>query len=161
MKYLTRLALSGACFSLLTVPCVFATLTLTTSTGSIAIPFLATDYNASTGAAQVIKISAQTLTILSTSNTWTLNVRALSSTFSFAPSLGDSNPNKPAADLVVRAPVTSSTWLVLSTTNQVLSTGPKSASNQTRVLDYRLNSNLSTNPPGSYTLSVVYTLTSP
>jgi hypothetical protein len=61
----------------------------------------------------------------------------------------------------VRAPATSSSWLALTTTNQVLSTGPKSASNQTRVLDYRLNSNLNSNPPGTYTISVVYTLTSP
>lgn len=161
MSRLTRVIIFAACLSLLVVPCLFAALTLTTSTGSVAIPFLTTDYNSSTGVAQVIKTSAQTLTILSNTSTWTLNVRALSATFSFAPSLGDPNPNKPAADLAVRAPATSSTWLVLSTTNQVLSTGPKSASNQTRVLDYRLNSNLSTNPPGAYTLSVIYTLTSP
>lgn len=149
------------CFSLLLVGDLFAVLTLTTNTSSVAIPFLTTDYNSSTGAAQVIKTSAQTLTIKSTTNTWTLTVRALTSTFSFAPSLGDPNPNKPAGDLAVRAPATSLTWLALTTTNQVLSTGPKAAGNQTRVLDYRLNSNLSTNPPGMYTISVIYTLTSP
>jgi hypothetical protein len=148
-------------FSLLPVQNLFAALNLTTSTNSVSIPFATTDYNSSTGAAQIIKTSAQTLTILSSSSTWTLSVRALTSTFSFTPSLGDANPNKPAADLAVRAPATSSTWLVLTTTNQVLSTGPRSASNQTRSLDYRLNSNLSTNPPGTYTISVIYTLTSP
>jgi len=79
----------------------------------------------------------------------------------FTPTAGDPNPNKPAADLAVRAPATSATWLALTTTNQVLSTGPKSASNQTRALDYRLNSNLNSNPPGKYTISVIYTLTSP
>ena len=114
------------------VPSLFAALTLTTSTNSVAIPFATTDYNSSTGAAQLIKTSAQTLTILSTTATWTLSVRALTATF-----------------------------LALTTSNQVLSTGPKSASNQTRALDYRLNSNLNSNPPGTYTISVIYTLTSP
>lgn len=143
------------------VPSLFAALTLTTSTNSVAIPFATTDYNKTTGVAQITKTSAQTLTILSSSATWTLSVRALTATFSFAPSAGDPNPSKPAGDLAVRAPATSATWLVLTTTNQVLSTGPKSASNQTRALDYRLNSNLNSNPPGTYTLSVIYTLTSP
>jgi hypothetical protein len=143
------------------VPSLFAALTLTTSTNSVAIPFATTDYDKTTGVAQITKTSAQTLTILSNSATWTLSVRAVTATFSFAPSAGDPNPSKPAGDLAVRAPATSATWLVLTTTNQVLSTGPKSASNQTRALDYRLNSNLNSNPPGTYTLSVIYTLTSP
>lgn len=143
------------------VSCLVAALTLTTNTTSVSIPFATTDYNASTGAAQITKTSAQTLTILSTTNTWTLSVRALAATFTFTPSLGDPNPNKPAGDLAVRAPATSATFLALTTSNQVLSTGPKSASNQTRVLDYRLSSNLNANPPGTYTISVIYTLTSP
>ena len=111
--------------SAVAVPSLFAILTLTTNTNSVAIPFLTTDYNSITGAAQIIKTSAQTLTIRSTTATWTLSVRALTATFAFAPSAGDPNPNKPAADLAVRAPATSATWLALTTTNQVLSTGPK------------------------------------
>ena len=147
--------------SAMAIPSLFAALTLTTSTNSVAIPFATTDYNKTTGVAQITKTSAQTLTILSNSATWTLSVRALTATFAFTPSAGDPNPSKPAGDLAVRAPATSSSWLVLTTTNQVLSTGPKSASNQTRALDYRLNSNLNSNPPGTYTISVIYTLTSP
>jgi len=153
--------LSIILLSAVAVPSLFAALTLTTSTNSVAIPFATTDYNKTTGAAQITKTSAQTLTILSSSATWTLTVRALTATFSFAPSAGDPNPSKPAGDLAVRAPATSSSWLVLTTTNQVLSTGPKLATNQTRVLDYRLNSNLNSNPPGTYTISIIYTLTSP
>lgn len=147
--------------SLLLARNLFALLTLTTSTNSVSIPFAATDYNSSTGAAQIIKTTAQTLTILSNTSTWTLNVRALASTFSFTPSLGDPNPSKPASDLAVRAPATSSTWRALTTTNQVISTGPRSTTNQTRAIDYRLNSNLNANPPGTYSISVIYTLTSP
>ena len=162
MKRFPRWALitvSGLC--LVPVGNLLAALILTTSTNAVSIPFATTDYNVSTGAAQLIKASAQTLTILSSSATWTLNVRALTSTFTFVPLLGDANPNKPAGDLAVRAPATSATFLALTTSNQVLSTGPKSGSNQTRVLDYRLNSNLNTDPPGTYTISVIYTLTSP
>jgi hypothetical protein len=85
----------------------------------------------------------------------------MTSTFSFTPSLGDPNPNKPAADLAVRNPATSSTFIPLTTSDQVLSTGPKSESAQAENLDYRLDSNLSTNPPGTYTISVIYTLTNP
>ena len=162
MKHIPKRALIVvAWLCLLPVQNLSAALSLTTSTNAVSIPFATTDYNSSTGAAQLIKTSAQTLTIVSTSSTWTLSVRTLTSTFSFTPSLGDPNPNKPASDLAVRAPVTSSTWLVLTTTNQVLSTGPKSNSNQTRAIDYRLNSNLSTDPPGTYTISVIYTLTNP
>jgi hypothetical protein len=147
--------------SVAAVPSLFAILTLTTNTNSVAIPFATTDYNKTTGVAQITKTSAQTLTIRSTTATWTLSVRALTATFAFAPSAGDPNPSKPAGDLAVRAPATSATFRVLTTTNQVLSTGPVSASNQTRTLDYRLNSNLNSNPPGTYTISVIYTLTSP
>lgn len=162
MKRIPKRALTVvAWLCLLPMQNLSAATTLTTNTNAVSIPFATTDYNSSTGAAQLIKTSANTLTIVSSSATWTLSVRALTSTFSFAPSLGDANPNKPASDLAVRAPATSSTWLVLTTTNQVLSTGPKSSSNQTRAIDYRLNSNLSTDPPGTYTISVVYTLTNP
>lgn len=162
MKRLSRRTIIAiTCFSLLLIQSLFALTRLTTNTNSVSIPFVTTDYNSSTGAAQVIKTSAQTLTIRSTTSTWTLTVRALTATFSFVPSLGDPNPNKSAADLAVRAPATSSSWLVLTTANQVLSTGPQAAGNQTRVLDYRLNSNLSTNPPGTYTISIIYTLTNP
>ncbi len=146
---------------LLTIGSLLAALSLTTSSTSVSIPFLTTDYNASTGAAQVIKTSAHNLTILSSTSTWTLSVRVLTSTFSFAPSSGDTNPNKPASKLAVRAPAFSSAWSVLTTSNQVLATGPKVSSNQVRAIDYRLDSNLSTDPPGTYTISVVYTLTSP
>lgn len=162
MKCFPRwLLIAVAWLCLLPVQNLFAALILTTSTNAISIPFATTDYNSSTGAAQLIRASAQTLTILSDKNTWTLSVRAQTSAFSFIPSFGDPNPNKPASQLAVRAPATSGNWLALTTTNQVLSTGPKSSSNQTRSLDYRLDSNLSTDPPGTYTISVIYTLTNP
>lgn len=149
------------CLSAVAIRSLFATLTLTTNTNSVSMPFLTTDYNASTGAAQIIQTAAHTLTVLSTSKTWTLSVRALTSTFSFIPSGGDPNPNKPASNLAVRVPLFSSNWTVLTTSNQVLATGPKLGTPQTRSVDYRLDSNLNANPPGSYSISVIYTLTEP
>ena len=119
MKHYAQLA-GIAVWSLLIVRSLFAALTLTTSTNSVSIPFATTDYNASTGVAQVTRTSAQTLTIISDKKTWTLSVRAMTSTFSFTPSLGDPNPNKPAADLAVRNPATSSTFVALTTSDQVL-----------------------------------------
>lgn len=160
-RHLRVWLLSIVCLSAVVVPRLFATLTLTTNTNSVSIPFVATDYNASTGAAQIIRTAAQTLTILSTSKTWTLSVRALTSTFSFIPSSGDPNPNKPASNLAVRVPLFSSNWTVLTTSNQVLATGPKLGTAQTRPVDYRLNSNLNADPPGSYSISIIYTLTEP
>jgi hypothetical protein len=146
---------------LLPLQSIKALLTLNIDIPSVSIPFSFTDYNPTTGAAQRVLTSAQTLTIKSNSSTWTLAVRALTPTFSFVPSLGDPNPSKPAGNLSVRTPATSSTWLPLTTSNQILTTGPKAGPDQIRTLDYQLNSNLSTDPPGTYTLSVVYTLTSP
>src|SRR5262245_6681284 len=145
----------------LPLACLYATLKLTTNTSSVSIPFATTDYNSATGAAQIIKTSAQTLTIVSDANTWTLNVRALASTFTFTPSSGHSNPNKSASNLAVRIPAFSSSWTSLTTSNQVIATGPKVNGNQTRAVDYRLNSNLSTDPPGTYTISIIYTISNP
>ena len=51
---LSLMGLSG-----LAIPSLFAALTLTTSTNSVAIPFATTDYNKTTGVAQITKTSAQ------------------------------------------------------------------------------------------------------
>ena len=158
---IARILLAAGGLLFLPLACLLATLKLTTNTNSVSIPFATTDYNSATGAAQIIKTSAQTLTIVSDTNTWTLNVKASTSTFSFVPSSGDSNPNKPASDLAVRVPAFTSTWTSLSTSNQVIATGPKQSGNQTRAVDHRLNSNLSTDPPGTYTISIVFTISQP
>jgi hypothetical protein len=157
----TKQTAAIACLCSIVLSNLWAALTLTTSSNSVSIPFLTTDYNSATGAAQKAQTGAHTLTITSNASTWTVSVRAMTSTFSFAPSLGDPNPNKPASDLAVRAPATSSTYIALTTSNQVLSTGPRSPSAQTRAIDYRLDSNLKNDPPGTYSISVVYTLTTP
>jgi hypothetical protein len=153
--------LAIACALLIAARDLLAALSLTTSSNAVSMPFATTDYNSTTGAAQTIKAAAHTLTVLSTSSTFTLSMRAQTATFAFTPSSGDANPNKPAGDLAVRAPLVSATWIPLTTTSQVIGTGPKSNASQAGSLDYRLDSNLATNPPGTYSLAVIYTLTSP
>jgi hypothetical protein len=157
-----RLAIfSLACACLIAARDLLAALSLTTSSNSVALPFATTDYNSATGAAQIVKAAAHTMTVLSTTSTFTLSVRAQTATFSFTPSSGDANPNKPAGDLALRAPAVSASWIPLSTASQVVGTGPKSNSSQSGSIDYRLDSNLATNPPGTYSLSLIYTVTSP
>ena len=157
--WLLHLALACAC--LIGARTVYAALTLNANSNGFSIPFLTTDYNSSSGAAQVIRTSAHTLTVLSNSSTFTLSMRAQTAAFSFTPSSGDANPSKPAADLAVRLPATSGTWFPLSAASQVVGTGPKANGPQARNVDYRLNSSLATDPPGTYSLSVIYTVTSP
>lgn len=138
-----------------------AALKLTTDTNTVSFAFATTDFNAASGAAQLILPAAQTLTILSDKKTFTLTVRTLTSTFTFAPSGTDLNPNKAVSNLAVRAPNFSSSWLALSTTAVTFLTGPKSKANQVFPLDYRLDANLSSDPPGTYTVTLIYTLTNP
>lgn len=160
-RQLFRCGFTAALVLFVSVERLTAALSMTTSASAVSIPIVTTDYNASSGVAQVTVIAPQTLTITSTTSTWTLSVRAGTATFSFTASSGDPNPNKPAADLAVRTPATSSTWLALTSSNQVLSTGAKAARGQVRAVDYRLTSNLKTDPPGTYSIAVIYTLTTP
>ena len=133
---------------------------ISVSSTSVSIPFAATDYNSATGAAQIIRTSAHTLSVSAKGNvSWTVQVRAQTTSFSFTASSGDSNPSKPVADLAVRAPGASLTWIPLTTSSQVLGKG--SGNSGAQAVDYRLSSNLSTDPPGTYSVSVIYTVTSP
>jgi hypothetical protein len=124
------------------------------------MPILATDYDSVTGAAQILRTSAHTLSVNAPPNrNWTVHVRAQTASFSFSPSSGDANPNKPSSDLAVSAPNSSLTFLPLTTSNQVLARGTGNSGAQP--INYRLNSNLSTNPPGTYSISLIYTVTTP
>ncbi len=130
------------------------------STASVSMPFATTDFNSSTGAAQITKSSAHSFTVTAKNNvSWTVSVKTQTSTFSFLASSGDSNPNKPASDLALREPFLSLTWIPLTATNQVLTRG--SGSSGALPMDYRLNANLANDPPGTYSIAVVYTVTSP
>jgi hypothetical protein len=137
---------------------LFAAVSLSTTSNAVSIPFATTDYNSSTGAAQVIKTSAHSVTVTATGGAWRAFVKTATATFSFVPSSGDPNPNKPAGDLAIRVPALGATWFVLSTTNQLVA---NLTGTVTGTVDYRLDSNLATNPPGTYSIAVIYTVTQP
>lgn len=137
-------------------------LALTINSNAVTMSFLTTDYNAATGAATKTVTSANTLSV-SSNKTWTVSLKANTAVFAFAPALGDPDPGKPAGDFSYKLS-TSGTYTVITTTNAVVkngNAGGTSTAGNTFVMDYRLNSNLNTDPPGTYTLAIVYTLTAP
>ena len=137
-------------------------LSLSVDTNTVSIPFLTSDYNSASGAATKTSASANTFSVVS-NKSWTVSVKANTAAFSFTPSLGDADPSKPAGNLSYKLS-TAGTYTTLTTTNASVKTGSKggsSTSGNTFSVDYSLTSNLSQDPPGTYTLAVVYTLTAP
>ena len=142
-----------------TVPQV---LSLGIDTNAVSIPFLASDYNTSTGAATKTIPGGNTLSVTSNKN-WTVSLKANTAAFSFVPSAGDPDPAKPCGNLSYKVS-TSGTYVAITTSNVAVKTGNKGGSGtagNTFVMDYQLTSNLSQDPPGTYTLATVYTLTAP
>lgn len=142
-----------------TVPQV---LTLGIDTNAISMNFLASDYNASTGAATKTLSSGNTLSV-TTNKGWTVSLKANTAAFSFVPSGGDSDPSKPCGNLSYKLS-SGSTYTAITTSNVAVKSGSRggsSTSGNSFAMDYQLTSNLSTDPPGTYTLAIVYTLTTP
>ncbi len=142
-----------------TVPQV---LSLTIDTVTVLIPFLATDYNVSTGAATKTVTNANTLSVES-NKSWTVSVKANSAAFSFSPSAGDPDPSKPAGNLSYKLS-TAGTYTPVTTSNVAVKSGNKggtATAGNSFIMDYQLTSNLSQDPPGTYTLAIAYTLTAP
>jgi hypothetical protein len=137
-------------------------LSLSVDTNSVSIPFLTSDYNAATGAATKTSSAANTFSVVS-NKSWTVSVKANTAAFSFTPSLGDADPSKPAGNLAYKLS-TAGGYTALTTSNATVKTGSKggsSTSGNSFSVDYQLTSNLSQDPPGTYSLAVVYTLTAP
>ena len=137
-------------------------ISLAINTNAVTMSFLTTDYNTSTGAATKTVASANTLSVDSNKN-WTVNVKANTAAFAFTPSAGDTDPSKPAGDFSYKLS-TAGTYTPITTSNVVVKTGNKggtSTAGNTFSMDYQLASNLNTDPPGTYTLAIVYTLTAP
>jgi hypothetical protein len=142
-----------------TVPQV---LSLGIDTNAVSMNFLASDYNASTGAATKTLTSGNTLTVES-NKSWTVSLKANTAAFSFVPSAGDPDPSKPCGNLFYKLS-TAGTYAAITTTNATVKTGSKggtATSGNTFIMDYQLTSNLSQDPPGTYTLAIIYTLTAP
>jgi hypothetical protein len=137
-------------------------LSLGIDTNAVSIPFLTSDYDVSTGAATKTVTSANTLSVTSNKN-WTVSLKANTATFSFVPSAGDPNPSKPCGNLSYKVSGGPS-FITITTSNVSVKSGNKggtATSGNTFAMDYQLTSNLSQDPPGTYTLAIVYTLTAP
>lgn len=129
---------------------------------SVSIPFAASDYNDATGVGMKTASAATTVSIAS-NRAWTLGVRAATSTFSFTSSADDPDPHKSAEDLSIKSSP-SSTFISLTTTNTVIASGDSGGSNESGnqfTVDYRMTSNLKSDPPGTYSIGLILTLTSP
>jgi hypothetical protein len=137
-------------------------LSLGINTNTVSIPFLTTDYNSATGVATKTSAAANTFSVVS-NKSWTVSVKANTTAFSFTPLLADTDPLKPAGDLSYKVS-TAGTYTTLTTTNAAVKTGSKGGSSATGnsfSVDYQLASYLAQDPPGTYALAVVYTLTAP
>jgi len=142
-----------------TVPQV---LNLGIDTNAISMNFIASDYNASTGAATKTLSSGNTLSV-TTNKGWTVSLKANTAAFSFVPSAGDTDPSKPCGNLSYKLS-SGSSYSAITTSNVAVKSGSRGGSStagNSFAMDYQLTSNLSTDPPGTYTLAIVYTLTTP
>jgi hypothetical protein len=135
-------------------------LELTTTSNSVTITNVAADY-AGSDAITTTAAAAHQLSVRS-NRAWDISVKSATANFSFTPSFAGDTRTKPASDAEVRK--ASGTYAALSTTNASLATGTAGGvghAGNTFAVDYRVNTDITLDPPGAYALDVVYTLTAP
>jgi hypothetical protein len=91
-----------------------------------------------------------------TNGTWSLGIRATAATFTAS---GGARANKPAADLQ-RATAAGGPYAAVTTTNTTLTSGTAGAANVVNLF-YRILWSYTVDTPGTYRITVVYTLTAP
>lgn len=124
-------------------------LSLEVSTNTVGITLVDSDYDVD-GVAAKLESAAHTVSIRS-NIAWTLNVKANSSTFS-----GTGTSGKAIADLEIQTP--GSVWAALTTSDVAKENGVGGAyGDNTFSVDYRFNSTLQNDGPGTYVAEVVFT----
>ena len=98
-------------------------------------------------------LSAQTITVKS-NVAWQVTVKAGAATWGFTPSAGDPDPLKPCSDLEWKS---SGSYAGLTTTDAQAGSG-SAGSGLTIGMDFRMLVSYVNDPPGAYSLTVVYTL---
>jgi len=134
---------------------------LSVDTNTVSTSFVLADYNLDTGAATKTAPAGSTFRV-STNRSWSLAVKAGSANFTFTPTNSGDTATKPAGDLGFKLSSTGS-YTAVTTSDQTLVNGSRggySTSGNTRTVDYSLSSNLNQDAPGSYAVTLVYTLTS-
>ncbi len=140
-----------------TVPSV---LELTTTSNAAGVTIVSGDYTSSDSITSTAAAAHQ-LAVRS-NRAWVITAKSGTANFAFTPAQAGDTRTKPASDLEVRK--ASGTYQALSTSGFTLSSGTAggvSASGNTFDVDYRFASNIQLDPPGTYTLDTVYTLTAP
>jgi hypothetical protein len=141
-----------------TVPTVAV---LSVDTNSVAVSFALGDYDLNTGAATKTAPAGSTFRV-STNRNWTLAVKAGAANFSYTPTNVGDTSTKPAGDLGFKLS-TAGSYTTVTTSDQTVATGSRGGFGtlgNTRIMDYSLASNLNQDSPGSYSVTLVYTLTS-
>ena len=111
-------------------------------------------------------LAAQQLTIKSNRG-WALTIKANAATWTFVPSAADADPSKACADLEWKASSGSPKVTAISgsyggaTTSEVQVAAGDSGANIDISMDFRMLTGYVDNPPGDYSLTVVYTISSP
>jgi hypothetical protein len=140
-----------------TVPNV---LELQTTSNSAGITLTAADFT-SADSITTQAAAAHALSVRS-NRAWIVSAKSGTANFTFTPSIAGDTRTKPASDLNVRK--AGGTYQALSTTNVQVATGGAggvSTPGNSFSIDYKLATDITVDPPGSYVLDVVYTLTAP
>ena len=135
-------------------------LELTTTSNSVSVSPPASAYNG-LDAITTEALAAHQLAVRS-NRAWIVSAKSNTASFAFTPANAGDTRSKPSTDLSVRK--ASGTYQGLTTTDFTLSTGTAggvSHSGNTFAIDYRIATDITLDPPGSYALDVVYTLTAP
>jgi hypothetical protein len=140
-----------------TVPSVLA---LTTTSNVAGVTIVSSDYDLA-DAITSTSAAAHTLAVRSNRG-WIVSAKSATANFAFTPAVAGDTRTKSAGDLSVRK--ASGAFQTLSTTNVTLASGTAGGVGQTGntfAVDYQFASDITIDPPGSYVLDVVYTLTAP
>ena len=139
------------------VPDIFS---IETSTASVAFAFVEADYDAARLASKSVA-GAHNLLVRS-NRPWVVSFRSTTSAFGFTPLRGGADPAKPTTALSVRTG--GAPFVAVTTSDQVLKTGKAGsvhAAGNTFPVDYHLASDLNSDTPGFYSLTVTYTVSTP
>lgn len=134
---------------------------LAVNTNTVTMTFVSGDYNMNTGDA-IKTVAGGSNFQIATNRNWTLSVKAGAANFTFTPTFGGDTATKPASDLGFTLSGGGS-YTSVTTSDQTVTTGSRGGygvSGNSPVVDYSLWSYLDQDAPGSYSLTLVYTLTS-
>ncbi len=131
---------------------------LTVDTNEVSMIFAQSDYKAD-GTADKQVVNATTFKVSSNSR-WRLYVSSNTQTFSFNPSSGGQNPQKNCGDLSL-SPNDTNNYFSVTTGNKDIGNGMPGGfddSGHSIPVNYKLHTTLAGDPPGTYVLTLTFTL---